>query len=62
MKKVYIGIDAHKVSNVIALAFKDMKAPIIYGKVCHSRWSLLRIREASLDFVSGEGALLHSYM
>ena len=27
MKKVYIGIDTHKASNVIALAFKDMSIP-----------------------------------
>lgn len=33
MKKLSIGIDAHKVSNVIGLAFNDMKEPIIYGKV-----------------------------
>jgi len=33
MKKLYIGIDAHKVINHIALAFLDMKAPTFYGKV-----------------------------
>ena len=33
MKKLSIGIDAHKVSNVIGLAFNDMDEPILYGKV-----------------------------
>jgi len=33
MKKLYIGIDAHKDSNVIALAFAGREAPTIHGKV-----------------------------
>ena len=33
MKKLNIGIDVHKAINVIALAFKDMKKPTLYGKV-----------------------------
>jgi len=33
MKKLSIGIDAHKVSNVIGLAFDDMGTPVLYGKV-----------------------------
>ena len=33
MKKLNIGIDAHKESNVIGLAFDDMETPILYGKV-----------------------------
>ena len=33
MKKVYIGIDAHKESNVVALAFAGQQEPEIYGKV-----------------------------
>lgn len=33
MKKLNIGIDGHKESNVIGLAFNDMKEPIIHGKV-----------------------------
>jgi transposase len=33
VKKLSISLDAHKVSNVIGLAFNDMKEPIIYGKV-----------------------------
>ena len=32
MKKVYIGIDAHKDSNVLALAFKGTAVPELYGK------------------------------
>ena len=33
MTKVYIGIDAHKDSNVVALAFAGKTEPEIYGKV-----------------------------
>jgi transposase len=33
MKKVYIGIDAHKESNVVALAFLGQGEPELYGKV-----------------------------
>ena len=33
MKKCNVGIDAHKELNVLALAFKDMKPPTLYGKV-----------------------------
>ena len=33
MKKCTVGIDAHKASNVLALTFEDMKAPVIFGKV-----------------------------
>lgn len=33
MKKLYIGIDAHKDSNVVALAFSGQEAPALYGKV-----------------------------
>ena len=33
MKKLNIGIDAHKESNVIGLAFDDMDKPILHGKV-----------------------------
>ena len=33
MKKLSIGIDAHKESNVIGLAFNDRKEPEIHGKV-----------------------------
>jgi len=33
MKILSIGIDAHKVSNVIGLAFNDMKPAILHGKV-----------------------------
>ena len=33
MKKCTVGINAHKASNVIGLAFEDMKAPVIFGKV-----------------------------
>ena len=33
MKKLYIGIDVHKVLNHLALAFPDMKAPTFYQKV-----------------------------
>lgn len=33
MKKLSIGIDAHKVLNVIGLAFDDMGKPVLYGKV-----------------------------
>ena len=33
MKKRTVGIDAHKESNVIALASNDMKDPILHGKV-----------------------------
>lgn len=32
MKKVYIGIDAHKESNVLALAFSGNEPPELYGK------------------------------
>ena len=32
MKKVYIGIDAHKDSNTIALAFAGKEPPELYGK------------------------------
>jgi hypothetical protein len=32
MKSVYIGIDAHKESNVLALAFAGTAAPAMYGK------------------------------
>jgi transposase len=32
MKKVYIGIDAHKESNVLALAFAGTAVPELYGK------------------------------
>ena len=32
MKKVYIGIDAHKESNVVALAFAGHEEPELYGK------------------------------
>ena len=33
MKKVYIGIDAHKESNVVALAFAGRSTPEVYGKL-----------------------------
>jgi len=33
MKKVYIGIDAHKESNTVALAFAGKTEPELYGKV-----------------------------
>lgn len=33
MKKVYIGIDAHKESNVVSLAFAGVEEPVLYGKV-----------------------------
>jgi transposase len=33
MKKLYCGIDAHKDSNVIGLAFAGPDKPILYGKV-----------------------------
>jgi transposase len=33
VKKLNIGIDAHKVSNVIGLAFNDMGSPILHGSV-----------------------------
>lgn len=33
MKKLSIGIDAHKATNVIGLAFDDMTEPQLYGKV-----------------------------
>jgi transposase len=32
MKKVYIGIDAHKESNTVALAFAGTEPPELYGK------------------------------
>ncbi|MBC8206463.1 MAG: transposase [Kiritimatiellales bacterium] len=32
MRKVYIGIDAHKESNVVALAFSGAGEPELYGK------------------------------
>lgn len=32
MKKVYIGIDTHKESNLVALAFTGRKDPELYGK------------------------------
>jgi len=32
MKKVYIGIDAHKDSNTLALAFAGNEPPELYGK------------------------------
>ena len=32
MRKVYIGIDAHKESNVVALAFSGQLEPELYGK------------------------------
>ena len=33
MKKVYIGIDAHKDSNSFALAFSGREAPVFHAKV-----------------------------
>ena len=33
MKQLYIGIDAHKDSNVIGLAFQGEEKPVLYGKV-----------------------------
>ena len=33
IKKCTVGIDAHKESNVLALAFKDMKPSTVYGKI-----------------------------
>lgn len=33
MKKVYIGIDTHKDSNTVALAFEGNEPPELYGKV-----------------------------
>lgn len=33
MKKVYIGIDAHKDTNAFALAFSGREAPVFHGKV-----------------------------
>jgi hypothetical protein len=36
MAKVYIGIDAHKDSNVLALAFAGNEPPELYGKRSHS--------------------------
>ena len=33
MKKLYIGIDAHKESNVVSLAFDGKEEPVLYGKV-----------------------------
>ena len=32
MKKVYIGLDAHKASILIALAFEGREEPLSYGK------------------------------
>ena len=34
MKKVYIGIDAHKESNTLALAFSGKQPPVLHGRVC----------------------------
>ena len=33
MKKCTVGIDAHKESNVLALAFNDMQPSTVYGKI-----------------------------
>ena len=33
MRKVYIGIDAHKESNALALAFAGREAPVFHGNV-----------------------------
>lgn len=33
MRKLYIGIDAHKNLNVVGLAFKGEEKPVLYGKV-----------------------------
>jgi transposase len=33
MKKCTVGIDAHKETNVLALAFNDMKPATVYGKI-----------------------------
>lgn len=32
MKKAYLGIDAHKENNVIAIAFAGREEPVLYGK------------------------------
>jgi len=32
MKKVYIGIDTHKDSNTVALAFAGAEVPELYGR------------------------------
>ena len=32
MKKLYIGIDAHKESNLVALAFAGRQDPELYGR------------------------------
>jgi hypothetical protein len=44
MKKVYIGIDTHKDSNTVALAFAGNEAPELYGKASAD----LRVFEATL--------------
>lgn len=44
MKKVYIGIDAHKESNTLALAFAGKEPPELYGKVSAD----IRVFEAAL--------------
>lgn len=44
MKKVYIGIDAHKESNTVALAFANNEMPELYGSVSAD----LRVFEAAL--------------
>lgn len=33
MKKLYIGIDVHKIINHVSIAFLDMRSLTIYGKV-----------------------------
>lgn len=33
MKKCTVGIDAHKETNVLALAFNDMQPSTVYGKI-----------------------------
>ena len=49
MKKLYIGIDAHKESNCVALAFAGRKEPELYGKVTTDIPGFIKVLRKIMD-------------
>jgi hypothetical protein len=49
MKRAYIGIDAHKESNTIALAFSGRGEPKLYGKAPADLDAFVRVLRRVLE-------------
>jgi hypothetical protein len=49
MKKAYIGIDAHKEQNVIAIALAGREDPVLYGKAPADLDAFVRVLRRVLE-------------